>query len=287
MRRFAAIALCFGLSACLDGTPELIGTGATVPAEDAAGERRRSTFGTLWPFGGQRAADVDDAAATVTDDTATQPAPIAAAKPIARDAVVPDKPGGDGVQTIGLFAELFGNSPKDDQMVIPASLVEDGGTSIAAAPAGLVTRACGLSGRALGTQVDQHPAGRPVYRLYDSKPGTVASRAHYITGFSDGCPRRFQAALALFGSTTSHDIARYTPDMADIPLTAADRAYEDIRRRICRVPQKATCAKGRLNRLDRSTVFVTAYTSFETSRDWTDILVHDGAVVASSARVTP
>ncbi len=72
---------------------------------------------------------------------------------------------------------------------------------------------------------------------------------------------------------------RYEPSNAEIPYSATDIAYEEIKARICGAPQGQPCGNA-LDRLGRRTTFVSIYEAFGTNPSWADILIHDGTVVA-------
>ncbi len=145
---------------------------------------------------------------------------------------------------------------------------------------GQIARVCGLRRSALGAEVGRYPERGRGYRLYDSTPGSTAPRTHYLTGFADGCPRQFTAALALFGAAGMHEQIRYRKSSDLVPYTATDAAYERIKSRICRVRRGAPCPENRLPRMEASTVFVSVYERFGSGPRWADILIHDGEVVA-------
>lgn len=151
-------------------------------------------------------------------------------------------------------------------------------------PFGQIGVACGIRGRALGKQVDRFPERGKGYRLYDSNPDTIEPRTHYLTGFKDGCPRQFTAGLAMMGSPVLHEQMRYDSLNKDLPITAADKAYEKIKARICRVSKGKPCPEKRIRALEKGMAFVTIYERFGGINSWAEILLHNGAVAASSTR---
>lgn len=142
-------------------------------------------------------------------------------------------------------------------------------------PYGQIATVCGLTDADLGSPIGTASG----YAVRDTVPGTVEPRTHYLTGFPDGCARQFTAALALFGDVGTHEMVRYLPTSADVPYSATDTAYEQIKAEVCRVPVGQPCG-AQLDRLARRTVFVTVYQNFGTNPSWANILIHDGAVVA-------
>ena len=151
-------------------------------------------------------------------------------------------------------------------------------------PFGEIGVACGVRGRALGKEVERFPAKGRGYRLYDSNPSSTAPRTHYLTGFKDGCPRQFTAALALIGSPVLHEQMRYDQYNKDLPITDADKAYERIKRRICKVSNGEHCPEKRVEALEKGMAFVTLYERFGANASWEEILLHEGKVAGSSLR---
>lgn len=149
----------------------------------------------------------------------------------------------------------------------------------AAVPPGGIARVCGLDEESLGTAI----ATQSGYVIRDSNPGSVAPRTQYITGFPDGCARQFTGALALFGDVGTHELFRYQPTNAGIEWSETDLAYEQIKARICGAAQGQPCGAA-LERLGRRTTFVSIYESFGTNPTWSDVLIHDGEVVAVDRR---
>lgn len=148
-------------------------------------------------------------------------------------------------------------------------------------PYGQLGRVCGAPAAQLGKQVAKYPEGQPLYRLYDSAPGNIEPHVFYLTGFPDGCARSFTAALALFGSPLMHEQLRYgLPDETQ-PYSATDRAYEQVKSRVCRVGRKKPCG-GKIGLLESNTVFLSTYESFEGSAKWSNLLLHNGVVMASN-----
>ena len=140
---------------------------------------------------------------------------------------------------------------------------------------GQIATVCGLTESALGTPIGAASG----YAVRDTVPNTVAPRTHYLTGFPDGCARQFTGALALFGDVGTHEVVRYLASNAQVPYSATDTAYEQIKAEVCGVPVGQPCGR-QLDRLARRTVFVTVYQNFGTNPSWANILIHDGAVVA-------
>ncbi|MDQ7071853.1 MAG: hypothetical protein Q9M48_14165 [Rhodobacterales bacterium] len=149
----------------------------------------------------------------------------------------------------------------------------------AALPYGEVGRVCGAKKAQLGSEVAKYPERKPQYRLYDSDRGNIASHVFYVTGFPDGCARIFSAALALFGSPVMHERLRYgLPDEIQ-PYSATDRAYEQVKSRICKVSRKKPCGE-KIGLLEENTVFLSTYENFQDNARWSNMLLHQGQVMA-------
>ncbi|SIS60098.1 hypothetical protein SAMN05421759_101691 [Roseivivax lentus] len=211
-------------------------------------------------------------------DAASAPAPTAADR--ARDSVLaslpaesrvapPDAPADESGGT-GFFSGLFGGGGA----TVPSARSEVGPNE--AVPFGALARLCGVDVGRLASAIERHER----YRLYDSAPGQTGPRNWYITGFDDGCARQFTAALALFGTVETHESLRYGAAAGDLPMTATDEAYKDVKSRICRVGRSQPCGS-RLGRLDRTSVFVTVYERFGGNARWMNAFLHDGDVAAT------
>jgi hypothetical protein len=137
---------------------------------------------------------------------------------------------------------------------------------------GAVASVCDLPESRLGAPIAQS-AG---FALHDSAPGSTEPRTHWITGFSDGCPRQVTAALALFGDVAMHESFRYGSREA---YDATDAAYESVKARVCGVPQGQPCGAA-LNRLAADTVFVSLYPAFG-AEEHSDLLLHAGELIAA------
>ncbi|MEO0938217.1 MAG: hypothetical protein AAFY38_08680 [Pseudomonadota bacterium] len=146
-------------------------------------------------------------------------------------------------------------------------------------PFGQIARVCDAARRDFGKQIEKAPARGQGFTLYDSNPGSTAPRTWYVTGFADGCPRQFTAALALFGAPSTYENLRFVLPASAYGYTEADRSYDQIKSRICGAPRRQPCG-ARIDRLERNTVFVSSYERFESTARWADILLHDGAVLA-------
>lgn len=142
-------------------------------------------------------------------------------------------------------------------------------------PFGAAATVCGVDEAAMGTPV----ATAERYTLWDSAGGGSAPRTHYITGMAQGCAVQFTAALALFGDVATHEAVRYNAGNT-AGYSATDAAYEQVKGQVCGAGQGQPCG-ARLDDLSRRLAFVTAYETFGTNADWYEILVHDGALVAS------
>ena len=141
-------------------------------------------------------------------------------------------------------------------------------------------KACKVRKRDLGTEVARSP-GAGDYRLYDTNPSSIEPRIQYVTGFKDGCPRQFRAALALFGSPQVHETRRYDK-RNNTAYSASDAAYEKAKNRVCRVSTGTPCPAKRYDKLEKQLAFLTAYRSFGTSGDWMEVVLFGGNVAGQS-----
>ncbi len=144
---------------------------------------------------------------------------------------------------------------------------------------GNLAKACDVPARAMGTEIARFPETRAKYRLYDTKPGASTPRTFYITGFADRCARQFTGSLAMFGDLEMYETLRYGAAGKTLPISATDRAYEQLKTRVCRVPNNSPCGD-KIGKLERNTTFLSVYERFGGNKKWMDILLHKGAVVA-------
>ena len=149
-------------------------------------------------------------------------------------------------------------------------------------PFGQIGLACGIRGSALGKEVDRFPERGKGYKLYDSNPSITGPRTHFITGFKDGCPRQFTASLALLDSPVLHEQLLTVSGSGAQHSTAADIAFQKIRAQVCRTGQGKACPEKRIDEMEKSMAFVTTYERFGGNANWTEILLHNGAVAANS-----
>lgn len=150
-------------------------------------------------------------------------------------------------------------------------------------PYGQVARICGLPKREFGKQIAQYPERSPVHFIYDSNPGNARPHTFYITGFADGCARQFTASMAMFGPVALHEQLRYGLPAEVQPYSDTDKAYEAVKARVCGVPRQKPCGS-KVSRLDRSTVFVSIYERFGSNPHWTNLLLHEGDILAQDQK---
>ena len=150
-------------------------------------------------------------------------------------------------------------------------------------PTGVVARVCDLPSGRLGKQVEKFPERGRGYKMIDSDPGSSGARPFYVTGFDDKCARTFTAALALFGSPTMHEQLRYGLPSKVQPYSTTDKAYEGIKRAVCGVGRKKPCG-AKINKLEKNTVFISVYDRIGSNAQWSNILVHNGWVLATDRK---
>lgn len=148
-------------------------------------------------------------------------------------------------------------------------------------PFGQVARVCEARRKPLGRKVES--ASAKGYKLYDSNPGIAGVRTYYITGFQDGCPRQLTAAHAVLGAPSFYELLHYGPTGKHLVTGETDRAYEQIKSRVCGARKGRPCG-ARMNTLERDTFFVNAYERLDDNTQWSEMLVHDGAVVAAALK---
>ncbi|GGX59514.1 hypothetical protein GCM10007385_30880 [Tateyamaria omphalii] len=150
-------------------------------------------------------------------------------------------------------------------------------------PFGQIARVCNAHPAKTAQMVDKAARKGRGYTLYDTAPDSTAPRTFYVTGFSDNCPRQFTAALALFGDPAFHEQLRYGLPAEEYPYSTTDKAYEQLKRRVCNVGRNKPCGD-RISRLSRNTTFISAYENFTDNGRWADMLLHDGAVLATALK---
>ncbi|MFN3144830.1 MAG: hypothetical protein ACE368_06020 [Paracoccaceae bacterium] len=168
-----------------------------------------------------------------------------------------------------------GETPRAPEVELGAYTPE-----VAAAPMafGDVATVCGIDPASRAQLADESAAG---YRLYDSAPGTMAAHSYYVTGFADGCARRFTAMMASFGTVAGHEAARYNP-LNETPLSETDRLYEALKADVCGAAEGASCSGWSGRALARGTAFLTVYDGFGPDGRWMELLLHDGALVTAA-----
>lgn len=232
-------------------------------------EKRKGLFGIFKP------AEAETAQVRTASLSPDLPNPTAdtLAKPIAEPApIVSVEP----KKRRGLFGGVATDAPRKG----PDARDVDYGTVLAY---GEVARVCGARGRPLGRKIDKAPARGRGYALFDSDPNATAPRTFYVTGFSDGCPRQFTAALALLGAPSLHEQLRYGRPSTEYPYSTTDKAYEKVKSSVCRVGKRKPCG-AKISEMEKNTVFISTYERFGNNARWADILIHDGAVLAAAIK---
>ncbi|EAQ04331.1 DNA polymerase III subunit alpha [Pseudooceanicola batsensis HTCC2597] len=146
---------------------------------------------------------------------------------------------------------------------------------------GNIGRICDLPRPALGKTVDVYPADEERYRLHDPDPESTRARTFHITGFEDGCARQFTGAMAMFGEVGMHESIRYGAPGRIGSESDVDKAYDRVKRAVCRVGRKKPCGD-RIETLRQDTVFLSVYETFGMGGRWSNILIHDGRLVAAT-----
>jgi hypothetical protein len=247
-------------------TPEVAEpTPETTPAVVVEAQKRKGLFGIFKPAeaeGAQvRTASLSPAPAAPHGDAWAEPSPAVSVEP---------------PQRRGLFGNAAANAPRNG----PDARDVDYGAIL---PFGEVARVCSARGRPMGRKIDKAPARGRGYALFDSDPNGAGQRTFYVTGFADGCPRQFTAALALMGAPTLHEQLRYGRPSAEYPYSTTDKAYEKVKSSVCRVGKRKPCG-AKIGELEKNTVFISTYERFGGNARWADILIHDGAVLAAAIK---
>ncbi|MEL6781918.1 MAG: hypothetical protein AAFO51_06035 [Pseudomonadota bacterium] len=254
----------------LDAAPE---DAADTTSEPIARENRRGAFAWLRRDGATSAAggvgteptpvSLEAADVSKADVTALDPAGVGQ-----EDLVEPEKRAG----LFGRRSEAPRNGPDARDVAMGTRL-----------PFGEIARVCDGRGVNLGQVVDKAARQGRGYKLYDSNPESTAPRTFYVTGFSDGCPRQFTAALALFGEPAFHEQLRYGLPADEYPYSTTDQAYEKLKRKVCNVGRNTPCGS-RIDRLNRTTTFISAYENYTDNARWADMLLYDGTVLAAALK---
>ncbi|MEL6466226.1 MAG: hypothetical protein AAFQ58_14765 [Pseudomonadota bacterium] len=150
-------------------------------------------------------------------------------------------------------------------------------------PFGVIARNCEARPGQTAKVIDKAARKGRGYALYDTAPDSTVPRTFYVTGFSDNCPRQFTASLALFGDPAFHEQLRYGLPADEYPYSTTDKAYEKLKRQVCHVGRNTPCGD-RIDRLSRNTTFISAYENFTDNARWADMLLHDGAVLATALK---
>ncbi len=182
----------------------------------------------------------------------------------------------DPLSRMDLLSDVDAQSPQGVGFI--GTTERDGATDVTAedtVPFGQLARNCTIRRRDMGKKVDSVSG----YDIYDSAPGTTRLHTFFIDGFRDGCARQLSGALIIFGDVGTHELVRYADVGIDQPYTITDEAYEVIKASYCRVGRTEPCGR-RIDRLSKTTSFVTIYDSFSDNARWVDALLHKGEVVA-------
>lgn len=264
-----------GHSTVLDGPADVDAPTAETPrVTEAAVSTARQRVGVL---GWLRRSAQTEASAN-TQAVIVPVAAVAADKDAVSDGTPTTEPSLDMVEPQkrrGLFggARSTSSSDVDTADVMPGTLL----------PFGQVARACNTERSNLGKVVDRAARKGRGYALYDTVPDSTEPRTFFVTGFSDNCPRQFTASLALFGDPAFHEQLRYGLPADEYPYSSTDKAYEKLKRQVCNVGRNTPCGD-RIERLSRNTTFISAYENFTDNARWADMLLHDGAVLATALK---
>lgn len=216
--------------------------------------------------------------AKAAEQPVTPAAPESIAEPIETAALQSDEP-----KRKGFWARLRGSgetpSPRQQRKMPKPGAPDYETISMGVSlPYGRMARVCDFKTSDLGRKVDSYAGDDQGYQLYDSKPGATGLRSFYLTGFDDKCARQFSGALVMVSSAETYEGLMFSPARKTLPQSKTDSAYHRLKQKICNVTAALPCGK-RMNKLSKSTVFVSIYERFGAGR-WKNILVHDGEVLA-------
>lgn len=211
-----------------------------------------------------------DADAVETTAPQTEPAPVVLASLVPEPTQKPKRKG----FLSRILPEKTPPRSGPDAMDVPY------GTKL---PYGVIARVCEARLKPMGRKIER--ASARGYALFDSDPDSGAPRTYYITGFADGCPRQLTAANVLLGAPSFYEQLRYGPVGADLPKGATDAAYEKIKSQVCGVRQGKPCGS-KIKALEKTTFFVNSYEWYGENTRWSELLIHDGAVIASALKTS-
>ncbi len=273
---------CAALAACgdplrnFDRLSDVPATEASANVAQAPGEARAEGGGLFARLLNRRTDDPTNAAveAALSDAMGDEAQPENAQPEATEPEAAPRR---------GLFGGIFGGGGGGGTLSGDAPEVGDVPEG-AILPFGQIARVCGLRESEMGRRIS---AGAG-FEVYDTVPTATAPRPFYITGFSDNCARTFTGAVVIPGDIETHEFVRYQPSNESIRYTTVDNAYEALKASVCRVGRGQPCG-ARSDRLNRNTQFITVYNFFggtfsSVPTEWTQILIHDGEVLAISVK---
>lgn len=217
-------------------------------------------------FGLFRGTPKDESAVARTPEAPTEDTQLAAMQPPAPE--VSDAP----------RTGFFGRANRPSSKAKPPSVPP--GTLLSF---GVVKPVCDLPRTKRGKETGVFPERGKTWRLYDSAPGSTTPHPFYVTGFDDGCARTFTAAVAVFGAPQMHELLRYGLAATVQPYSETDKAYEKIKSRVCKTGRGKPCG-ARIAKLEKNTVFVSAYEKYGNNSRWFNMLLHDGEIAATDVK---
>lgn len=177
----------------------------------------------------------------------------------------------------GLFARIA-SPQKDKPRTGPDAADVSYGTVL---PYGVIARVCEARRKPMGRKVEK--ANARGFALFDSNPDSAAPRTFYLTGFPDGCPRQLTAASVLLGAPSFYEQLHYGPAGKHLAYGSTDKAYEKVKSRVCGARKGKPCGS-KIGQLEKSTFFVNTYERLGGNARWSELLIHDGEVLAASLK---
>lgn len=226
-------------------------------------------------------------AAVAKDDADVSEAVALALDEETQDQRADAKSEGEPVQVASLEPEIVPKRRGLFGRAVPTALVSTVSADVTdvaygtVLPFGVIARDCEARRKPLGRKIES--ASARGYKLYDSVPGSIAPRTYYITGFDDDCPRQLTAANVLLGAPSRYEELHYGPTGKDLAYAETDKAYDKLKQKVCGVRKGKPCGS-KIGKMDKSAFFITSYARFDANASWSEVLIHDGVVMATSMK---
>ena len=87
----------------------------------------------------------------------------------------------------------------------------------------------------------------------------------------------------LIGGATFYEQLHFGPGGDNLPYGETDKAYEGVKRKVCGARKGKPCGS-KIAKMEKSTFFISAYERFGNSSRWSELLIHDGNVLAAAIK---